>query len=103
MPRPSLVLAVAVAVALAPPATAAAFNATAKLAASETTPKAARINALRNATGAKLAIAAVAANGTLSPKAAVAAEVAAMKSAILVKLNKQNATCSPGKRNRKGW
>ena len=107
MPRPTLALALVVAaaaVALAPPASA-AFNLTTKLADFETTPKAARLNAMRNVTATKLAIAAAAANKTVSPKAAVAAEIEEMKGAILVKLNKQNATCSPGEdgRGERGW
>ena len=58
--------------------------------------KDARLNAYRNATGVKLAIAAAAANGTVSHKAAIAAEIAALKDSVMLKLNKLNATCSPG-------
>ena len=77
-------------------AIAAAASANFNLTAGPPTPKDARLLDWQNTTAAKLAIAGQALNKTITPKAAVAAEIATIKSGIMVKLNKMNATCSPG-------
>lgn len=90
MLRTTIILAVAAA------ASAALVPSKFNLTAGPPTPKDARLLAWQNTTATKLAIAAQVVNKTITPKAAVAAEIATIKSGIMVKLNKLNATCSPG-------
>lgn len=89
MLRATLVLAVAA-------AASASFVPKLNISSSTFTPKDARLLAWQNSSAAKLAVANAALNKTLSPKAAIAAELNITKQAIMVKLNKANATCSPG-------